>query len=152
MDRGWLFGVASGTVLCRNELRESPTPQYDKRSDDILGFVTPHFGDRDWVRCAESWGWQVCSAFDLNLVFSALTTAWASGKGVAAAESPISVNHGATASAKGHVVCKATAGRESDPPAVEKAAGELKLGRRCVASACLPQHSCMVVSLRAFYA
>ena len=50
VDRDWLFSVAQGTMLCRNELRESPSPQYDAKSDSIRAFVTPHFGDRDWVR------------------------------------------------------------------------------------------------------
>ena len=27
VEGDWLFGMAAGTVLCRNELRESPTPQ-----------------------------------------------------------------------------------------------------------------------------
>jgi hypothetical protein len=27
VEGDWLFGMAGGTVMCRNELREAPTPQ-----------------------------------------------------------------------------------------------------------------------------
>eukprot|EP00750_Incisomonas_marina_P000046 INCI1003.1.p1 GENE.INCI1003.1~~INCI1003.1.p1 ORF type:complete len:1203 (+),score=238.03 INCI1003.1:512-3610(+) len=49
VEGDWLFGMAGGTVLCRNELRESPAPQYDPKADRVRAFVIPHFGDRDWV-------------------------------------------------------------------------------------------------------
>ena len=49
VDGDWLFGMAAGTVMCRNELRESPAPQYDRHRDQVQAFAIPHFGDRDWI-------------------------------------------------------------------------------------------------------
>ena len=50
VEEKWLYRLARGTVLCRDNIRlDNPVPVYDSESDRVRCFCIPTFGDFSWA-------------------------------------------------------------------------------------------------------
>ena len=50
VEEKWLYRLARGTVLCRDNIRlDNPAPVNDGESDRVRCFCIPTFGDFSWT-------------------------------------------------------------------------------------------------------